>query len=132
MQKVNGRSTTPTPNLPGQVKVLLAKKADLLLGFRGKLETFVAPENAAAEDLAPVSHDQSVALQLNQLEFSQLKLIDAALERIRIEEYGTCHDCGEPIPPRRLDAIPWAVRCVKCEEQFASEATTMDDDQLAA
>lgn len=132
MQKVNGSSTTATSSVAGQEKVLLAKKEDLLIGLRGNLETFVTPENAAAEDWAPLSHDQSVASHVNRIEFSQLKLIDQALERIRTEEYGICHECGEPIPTRRLDAIPWAIRCVPCEQQFAETAAAFVDDQLAA
>jgi RNA polymerase-binding transcription factor DksA len=132
MEMVNGRPATATATFLGQAKVLLEKKADLLLGLRGKLETFIAPENAAAEDLAPVSHDQSVALQLNRLEFLQVKLINAALERINTEEYGTCHDCGAAIPARRLDAIPWAIRCVGCEERSTATAAAFDDDQVAA
>jgi RNA polymerase-binding transcription factor DksA len=26
--------------------------------------------------------------------------------------YGTCEVCGEPIPAARLEARPWATRCV--------------------
>jgi DnaK suppressor protein len=26
--------------------------------------------------------------------------------------------CGQPIPEKRLEAIPWAARDIKCEEQL--------------
>lgn len=29
-----------------------------------------------------------------------------------------CDDCGEPIPPLRKAAVPWAIRCIDCEELF--------------
>ncbi|HLG65321.1 MAG TPA: TraR/DksA C4-type zinc finger protein [Ktedonosporobacter sp.] len=32
--------------------------------------------------------------------------------------YGTCVDCGQPIPEKRLEAIPWAARCIKDEEKL--------------
>jgi phage/conjugal plasmid C-4 type zinc finger TraR family protein len=28
---------------------------------------------------------------------------------------GVCVDCGEEIPLARLEAAPWAIRCVECE-----------------
>ena len=26
-----------------------------------------------------------------------------------------CIDCGEPIGEKRKQAVPWAVRCIKCQ-----------------
>jgi DnaK suppressor protein len=31
-------------------------------------------------------------------------------------EYGVCEDCGKAIPQKRLEAVPWALRCVACQE----------------
>jgi RNA polymerase-binding transcription factor len=39
--------------------------------------------------------------------------VERALEKLDEGTYGTCDVCGEPIAPERLEAIPWAVRCVK-------------------
>jgi DnaK suppressor protein len=36
-----------------------------------------------------------------------------ALEKLDEGTYGTCDVCGEPIAPARLEALPWAVRCVQ-------------------
>jgi RNA polymerase-binding transcription factor DksA len=128
------RKTIDTGTKPrNPTGLLLERKAEILSGFRSNLAVFIGPENAAVEDLAPVTHDQSVALQLNQLEFLQLKMIDAALHRIRSGEYGLCSECEEPIAPRRLEILPWAVRCVTCEEDYvAALADSADDDQEAA
>ena len=97
--------------------LLFSKRSELNSSLRAKLETLAAPENAAPEDLAPVYHDQFVALQLNHFDSMQLKLVDAALERMDGGDYGLCADCGEPISGKRLEAIPWAVRCVSCQER---------------
>jgi DnaK suppressor protein len=41
----------------------------------------------------------------------------AALARLDAGDYGTCVDCSEPIPERRLLAQPFAVRCLGCQER---------------
>ena len=37
------------------------------------------------------------------------------LTRIDNSTYGTCVDCGKPIPAGRLEARPEAARCVACQ-----------------
>lgn len=103
-------------------ELLLAKKAELSSSVRSKLDTLTGPSGAAMEDLAPVFTDQFIALRINSLDYLQLKLIEAALVRIDSEEYGVCMDCGSPIAGARLDAIPWAVRCIGCQELFGSHS----------
>ena len=45
----------------------------------------------------------------------QLQVVDAALARIADGTYGTCIRCGNPIPTERLEALPWAARCIDCQ-----------------
>lgn len=46
----------------------------------------------------------------------------AALQRLDEGTYGSCVDCGKPIPPVRLEVRPEAARCV--EDQAAFEAAS--------
>jgi len=39
----------------------------------------------------------------------------AALNRLDLGTYGTCVDCGGPVPEGRLEAKPEAARCVACQ-----------------
>jgi RNA polymerase-binding transcription factor DksA len=41
-------------------------------------------------------------------------LVDVARAQVKLGEgsYGRCDACGEPIAPARLEARPWAVRCI--------------------
>lgn len=39
--------------------------------------------------------------------------VDRALAKLAEGSYGRCDVCDEPIPEERLEALPWAVRCVK-------------------
>lgn len=43
--------------------------------------------------------------------------LEAALRRIEKGTYGTCEDCGEKIPPRRLEAFLAARLCIKCQSR---------------
>jgi DnaK suppressor protein len=44
--------------------------------------------------------------------------IDRSLEAISDGSYGICIDCEEPISLRRLETIPWAARCVGCQQRL--------------
>lgn len=46
-----------------------------------------------------------------------MREILTALERVDRGDYGLCVDCDEPIAARRLEALPWASRCVHCQEK---------------
>lgn len=46
----------------------------------------------------------------------QLKMIQAALQRIENDDYGECLECGEPINPRRLEIDPTTRYCIGCAE----------------
>lgn len=48
---------------------------------------------------------------------SQRRQVADALLRIERGSYGTCADCGKPIPEGRLDARPEAARCVGCQSK---------------
>ncbi len=47
-----------------------------------------------------------------------LTQVDAALMAIELGLYGICVECDEPISSRRLQAIPWALHCVRCQEML--------------
>jgi DnaK suppressor protein len=47
----------------------------------------------------------------------QLRAVLDALDRVEQGTYGTCADCGSPIPEGRLDARPEAARDVKCQSR---------------
>ena len=128
MKKANGSKN----GLENYRKLLLAKRSELLLDFQSKLDTLVGPGPAAPEDLAPVFHEQFIALRINRLDYLQLKLVDAALARTDDDNYGVCMDCGGPISSRRLEAIPWANRCIACQERAASARDSAPLVEMAA
>jgi DnaK suppressor protein len=52
----------------------------------------------------------------------QLRQVEGALRRLDSGEYAICTDCEEAINSKRLRAIPWALRCVKCQKRFDQRA----------
>ena len=48
--------------------------------------------------------------------------IEHALDKYEKGTYGLCDNCGEPIAPERLEALPQASLCVDCKAQLAKNA----------
>jgi DnaK suppressor protein len=44
----------------------------------------------------------------------ELAALDAAAARIADGTYGTCRECGGPIAPERLEALPATTTCIRC------------------
>jgi DnaK suppressor protein len=100
---------------------LLAERARLL-EERGA--TIVAPDPmtygsqaAAASQVFAQQRDLALRDRTDQ----HLELVEAALERIEAGTFGRCVRCGEAIAPERLDALPWAPRCIDCQRTLDRE-----------
>jgi DnaK suppressor protein len=61
-----------------------------------------------------VERDMEVRLMHQRTEM--LRNVNAALDRVRAGTYGICCECEEDITERRLQAVPWAERCARCQE----------------
>lgn len=48
---------------------------------------------------------------------TELEAVVAARHRLEAGQYGLCQACGEPIELRRLEAMPTALRCIRCQAQ---------------
>jgi RNA polymerase-binding transcription factor DksA len=53
---------------------------------------------------------------MNDEAVGELRDISRALARLDAGDYGICDKCGEPINPARLQALPYASRCIACAE----------------
>jgi len=59
---------------------------------------------------------EEIEFALIQMKAETLIKITEALSRLEEGAYGYCFDCGDEISPKRLRALPFAVRCKDCEE----------------
>src|SRR5579862_4788280 len=96
--------------------LLLEKRAEVTSALAVKFDAHADMGRVAEEDQAPISHDEFVSFRLNGLDYSQLRLIEEALDRLNSGDFGICFSCDEPISPKRLRAIPWARYCVQCQD----------------
>jgi DnaK suppressor protein len=67
-------------------------------------------------DDAVTHYTREFLLSLSDLDRRQLIMVDDALTRVREGTFGECQMCGDEINPKRLQAIPWARHCVRCQE----------------
>jgi DnaK suppressor protein len=103
---------------------LMDKRTDVLATLGIKFDTLARMGRVNEEDQAQLTHDEFVSLHLNSMDYTQLRLVDEALDRLTSGDYGVCLACEEPIPPKRLRALPWARYCVPCQETAAGAMET--------
>ena len=94
----------------------LQHQIDALLAQQRAEQTQLREESVAdVEDLS--LRDSTGQQQLSILEGrnrTRLQL-DAALQRLDEGTYGLCEDCLQSINEKRLEAVPFAVRCIECQ-----------------
>ncbi|GIX04230.1 MAG: conjugal transfer protein TraR [Planctomycetaceae bacterium] len=66
--------------------------------------------------------------QLAAHESRELRMIDAALERMREGKYGVCEHCQKSIPIARLQAMPFAPFCIDCQRKFEARRGSRRSD----
>jgi DnaK suppressor protein len=101
-----------------------------LLARREKLRTELhqALLDTRREEYADVagqvydSGDASIAEMLigidlygRERELDEMRVVEAALERLREDQFGYCVDCRSPIEKGRLDSYPETPRCITCQ-----------------
>ncbi len=67
-------------------------------------------------DKASSSYTKEFMFSRSNTDRQVLKLIQDAMERIEEGTYGECANCGKPVEPKRLEAVPWAPYCIACQE----------------
>jgi DnaK suppressor protein len=116
------KKRAPAPDSNQAYKESLLKKREAVLSGLGiKFDTLARMGRVAEEDQAQMSQDEFVSLHLNSLDYAQLRLVEEALDRMESGDYGVCLSCEEPIPAKRLQALPWARYCVTCQDIAGTE-----------
>jgi DnaK suppressor protein len=98
------------------IRASLLAEHDRLVGEIG--EAIAAPgqmtygsQAAAASQVFAQQRDLALRDRADQ----QLVLVDEALARLDAGTFGICVRCGGPIATERLEALPWAARCIDCQ-----------------
>lgn len=79
-------------------------------------------------DMAANAYAKELMISMSANDRRLLQLIDEALGRVEAGEYGECVNCGEPVLEKRLDAVPWARHCLRCQDLQERGLLNQDDD----
>jgi DnaK suppressor protein len=104
-------------------KRLEEMRAQLTHSLKGLTAEVQTPDEATGysqhqADQGTDDFDRTISLEVTTKEFSLLRQIDRALEKIDENTYGICDVTGEDIPLARLEAVPYATMTVKAQEKF--------------
>lgn len=102
---------------------LVDKREELL----SRVEGFEQDRRHGKEPVSPDFAEQATEREgddvldaLSDAARRELRLIQRALERMDEGTYTECSVCGDEIPLKRLEALPYSDRCVKCAEKQES------------
>jgi len=101
-------------------EALLRKRGEILSAGGGVKPLQTQENNSRQGDLADQAsgnNEVHIQLKLKQTDAKILQAIEEALWRMEKGTYGVCRDCGDPIAPARLNAIPWTRVCITCKEK---------------
>lgn len=98
-------------------KAALESKLKELLDVSRRREELRIEHLADPIDQLASSADREVAVQQLAHQTRLIHEIESALAKIEACTHGSCERCEEPIPRKRLDAVPWARLCGPCQSQ---------------
>ena len=101
--------------LGGFQEILERKEAELVQILR-KRDGIEIEKSADTMDEVQYATERDLAIQNVDRESTLLRQVKAALQRVREGCFGTCIECEEAISPKRLSALPWARRCLQCQD----------------
>ena len=107
------------------MRQVLIKRRDalrkVLAGDLSVLKELRAQTSGDMVDAALDNVQDEISSQLAEVESRELIRIENALEKMRQGEYGLCEHCGTNIPLARLNALPYATLCIKCQREAERE-----------
>lgn len=106
-------------------QILLRKRAELvgdvahmeneaLQGSSGSLSH--VPQHVAEQ--GSETYEQSLSLDLAQVDRNLIREIDDALKRIEAGTFGVCEITGKPISKERLDELPWTRHSIEAAREM--------------
>jgi len=107
-------------------KILEARQAELSGSLRNRDEIVIekAPD---AIDEVQLAGERELAIRNLDRDSNMLRQIRRALDRIADGSYGVCLHCEEDISPKRVNAVPWAAYCIRCQEQVDRHEIDVDE-----
>jgi DnaK suppressor protein len=93
-----------------------------------KRDGITIEKSADQMDEIQYASERDLAIRNVDRESTLLRQVKGALRRIGDGSFGTCIDCESEISPKRLAAVPWASRCIQCQEAADRDGREAGDD----
>lgn len=119
--------TTMTSNTAAVIQALDSKFQELSGSCRDR--DAISAENVpdALDHVQLMGEREMVILNLDR-NAELLRQIRHARSRLDQGTYGVCARCEEEIAPKRINAVPWAAFCLKCQEYLDRQKKEGGDD----
>ena len=105
-------------------KILMDRRQEVMKEIDGLLGNRMSDEYQRRVDSAPDVGDQALLdtervrdISLLEMRNKMRQQIDEALAKLEEGTYGRCADCKVEISEKRLRTVPFARRCVACQEK---------------
>jgi len=95
---------------------ILERRAAELVQVLRKRDGIAIEKSADQMDEIQYASERDLAMRNVDRESSLLRQVKAALRRIHDGSFGVCIECELAISPKRLAAVPWASRCIQCQD----------------
>src|SRR5271169_282706 len=112
----------------GFQEILERSEAELVQVLR-KRDGIAIEKSADQMDEIQYASERDLAICNVDRESGMLRHVKAALRRIHDGSFGTCIECESAISPKRLAAVPWASRCIQCQETADREGRDESDGE---
>ncbi len=100
-----------------KIRKQLEDKLAQLTGNKSRRDELITERVHDPMDQLQNRADLDLAARFVNTDFQTKRAVETALKVLNNGEYGICQDCGDPINPKRLEAIPWTILCITCQEQ---------------
>src|ERR1700683_3302277 len=100
----------------GGFQEILERRASELVQVLQRRDGIAIEKSPEQMDEIQYATERELAIRNVDRESSLLRDVKDALERIHDGSFGTCTECESAISPKRPAAVPWASRCIQCQE----------------
>ncbi len=112
-------------------QVLIKRRDALRKALAGDLSLLKEMNSQTSGDVVDWALDSvqdEISSQLAEVESRELARVENALERMRDGQFGACEGCGCSIPMARLNALPYATLCIRCQREAEREGAITGAD----
>lgn len=110
-----------------KVRIMLESRRDVLSKRAHNRNAITVENTADTMDEVRLAEERDLATRFLESDFADIRLVDAALTRIKNGTYGLCFRCDETTGLNRLHVMPYAAYCVNCQEAVERNGATIHE-----